>query len=98
MPVREAGHAGDLLGQRRVGRGVVGVERGRVRGVAVTNGQDVHQLPPNTYFAAMAAGFHSVGAVWGVVTVTGRAWTTQTGSPSRRCRSRTHSPSPGEPE
>ncbi len=40
----------------------------------------VHYVP-KTYFAAMAAGFHSVatGAA-GPVTVTGRAWTTQTGS------------------
>ena len=51
---------------------------------------------PKTYFAAMAAGFHSVAAgAAGAVTVTGRAWTTQTGSPSRRCRSSTHSTSTG---
>ena len=49
-----------------------------------------------TYFAAMAAGFHWVGAAaWGAVTVTGRAWTTQTGSPARRWRSYTHSTSTG---
>ena len=49
------------------------------------------------YLAAMAAGFHSVGvaSAAGAVTVTGRAWTTQTGSPSRRWRSRTHSTSTG---
>src|SRR5215470_7835421 len=95
VAIRKAVQPGDLLDQGNVRRRVVGVERGRVGGMAVANGQDVHQLPPNTYFAAMAAGFHSVGVVWGTVTVTGRAWTTQTGSPSRRCRSRTHSTSTG---
>ncbi len=58
-------------------------------------GQPVRYVP-KTYFAAMAAGFHSVATgVAGPVTVTGRAWTTQTGSPSRRCRSSTHSTSTG---
>src|ERR1700721_99459 len=41
-----------------------------------------------TYFAAMAAGFHAVGAgsAGALTTVTGRAWTTHTGPPSRRGR------------